>query len=124
MQSSEWNKGVVFMDNSKSSAKSLKTKTKPKTLNEIEAILREQKPILRERFKVEEIGVFGSYARGEASKESDIDIIVEFYEPIGWEFVDLKEFLEAILGKEVDLVTRNALKPQLKSEILSEVVYA
>lgn len=48
---------------------------------------------------------------------------MRFYEPIGWEFVDLKEFLEGILGDKVDLVTDKALKPQLKENILSEVVY-
>ncbi len=99
-------------------------KQQPKTLKEIEAVLRKYKPVLKEKFKVKEIGIFGSYTRGEQSKESDIDIIVEFYEPVGWEFIDLKEFLEGILGKEVDLVTRGALKPQLKTEILSEVIYA
>ncbi|MCD6554028.1 MAG: nucleotidyltransferase [Chloroflexi bacterium] len=91
---------------------------------EIEETLRRLKPVLREKFKVKEIGVFGSCARGEESEESDVDVLVEFYEPIGWEFIDVKEFLEEILGREVDLVTRGALKPQLRDEILKEVVYA
>jgi predicted nucleotidyltransferase len=79
---------------------------------------------LREKFKIKNIGIFGSYAREEESEKSDIDILVEFYAPIGWEFIDLKEFLEEILGKEVDLVTVRALKPQLKDSILKEVVFA
>jgi len=95
-----------------------------KTKKEIEVILKKYKPILREKFKVEKIGIFGSYARGEESKHSDIDILVEFSSPIGWEFIDLKEFLEEILGRNVDLVTIQALKPQLKDIILKEVVYA
>jgi predicted nucleotidyltransferase len=94
-----------------------------KTKKEIEVILKKYKPILREKFKVEKIGIFGSYARGEESKHSDIDILVEFSSPIGWEFIDLKEFLEEILGRNVDLVTIQALKPQLKDIILKEVVY-
>lgn len=53
-----------------------------------------------------------------------MDILVEFYEPIGWEFVDLKEFVEKILGMDVDLVTAKALKPQLSEAILKEVLYA
>ena len=53
-----------------------------------------------------------------------MDILVEFYEQIGWEFIDLQEFLEEILGKKVDLVTIKALRPQLKDKILEEVVYA
>ncbi len=97
---------------------------KMKTRKEMEETLKRHKPFLREKFKVSEIGIFGSYIRGEESKKSDVDILVEFYGPIGWEFVDLKEFLEEILGKEVDLVTIGALKPQLKDKILEEVVYA
>jgi predicted nucleotidyltransferase len=82
------------------------------------------KPILQEKFKVREIGIFGSCVRGEESEESDVDILVEFSEPIGWEFIDLMEFLEKILGRKVNLVTVRALKPQLKDKILKEVVYA
>lgn len=94
-----------------------------KTLKEIEDTLKRYKPVLRERFQVKEIGLFGSYVRGEESENSDVDILVAFEGTIGWEFIDLKDFLEEILGKEVDLVTVNALKPQLRDDILKEVVY-
>ena len=94
------------------------------TRENIKETLKGFKPVLREKFKVKEIGLFGSYVRGEESAESDIDILVEFSEPIGWEFIDLVEFLEKILGRKVDLVTIGALKPQLKEKILKEVVYA
>ncbi len=90
----------------------------------IRETLKKYKPVLRERFKVKEIGVFGSYVRGDESPESDVDILVEFSEPIGWEFIDLQEFLGEILGREVDLVTVPALKPQLRDQILKEVVFA
>jgi len=93
-------------------------------LKDIEDILRKHKPVLQEKYKVKQIGVFGSYVHGEQSKISDIDILVQFSEPVGWEFLDLKEFLELILGTKVDLVTINALKPQIKDKILKEVVYA
>ncbi len=95
-----------------------------KTRMEIEETLKRHKPFLRDKFKVKEIGLFGSYVRGEESGKSDVDILVEFYAPIGWEFVDLKEFLEEILDEEVDLVTVGALKPRLRDKILREVVYA
>ena len=95
-----------------------------KTEENIQKILKKNKPILKERFKVKEIGIFGSYIRGEATEKSDIDILVEFYAPIGWEFIDLKEFLEKILGRKVDLVTKKALKPQMKENILKEVIFA
>ncbi len=95
-----------------------------KTREEIEETLKRFKPMLREKFNVKEIGFFGSYVRGEESETSDVDVLVDFFEPIGWEYIDFKEFLEEILGIEVDLVTVKALKPQLKEKILKEVVYA
>ena len=95
-----------------------------KSKNTIEKILKENKSLLHDKYKVEKIGVFGSYARGNESAQSDVDILVTFYEPVGWEFIDLKDFLEEILDREVDLVTVKALKPQLKDEILKEVVFA
>ena len=95
-----------------------------KNLREIETILKKHKSKLKEKFKVKKIGVFGSYARGEDNGASDVDILVELYEPLGWEIVDLKDYLEEILGLNVDLVTVKALKPQLSRTILNEVVYA
>jgi hypothetical protein len=94
-----------------------------KTLEEIEEILKQYKPILKERFKIKEIGIFGSYVRGEETQESDVDILIDFSEPIGWEFFDIKDILEEAIEKEVDLVTVGALKPRLKDIILEEVVY-
>ncbi|MBS3901942.1 MAG: nucleotidyltransferase family protein [Dethiobacter sp.] len=90
---------------------------------EIEEIIKKHKPILHEKFKVKSIGIFGSYARNQETDKSDIDILVSFREPVGWEFVDLKEYLENLFGKKVDLVTEGALKPQLKDAVLREVVY-
>jgi predicted nucleotidyltransferase len=89
----------------------------------IDQLLREIKPFLKEKYKVGKIGYFGSYARGEQTEESDIDILVEFSEPIGLEFVELKFYLEKILELKVDIVTPNALKPVLKDSILQEVIF-
>ena len=94
-----------------------------KDLEEIKQTISSQKSVLSERFKVKDIGIFGSYTRGEQEELSDIDILVEFSEPVGWEFIDLLEYLEDILGLSVDLVTPNALKPQIKERILREVAY-
>ena len=91
--------------------------------HDTEERLRELKPVLRRRFKVKEIGVFGSYARGEQTQASDIDILVDLQNPLGWDFFSLKEFLEKELNHSVDLVTRNALKKQLKDEILSQTKF-
>ena len=76
------------------------------------------------RFHVKRIGIFGSYARGEQTEASDIDILVEFSAPIGWEIVDVKDYLEQLLELRVDLVTIPALKPQYRDRVLGEVVYA
>jgi len=89
----------------------------------LEAKLREYKPILEDRYFVKKIGLFGSYARDEQKEDSDIDIIVEFSRPVGFQFIELKLYLEEILNSKVDLVTLNALKPQIKKQILKEVSY-
>jgi len=95
-----------------------------KRLEEIQEILRQKKPILRERFKVKEIGIFGSFVRGEEKDTSDLDILVELERPVGLiKFVGLQNYLSDELGEKVDLVTKSALKPRIKKNILSEVVY-
>jgi len=95
-----------------------------KSAEKIRAILRECLPEIREKYGVTSIGIFGSYARGEAVPESDIDIIVEFDRPIGWELVDLADDLEARLHHPVDLVIRRSLHPLIRDTILAEVQYA
>jgi predicted nucleotidyltransferase len=89
----------------------------------IEHILRNLKPILSEKFEVERIGYFGSFARGEQNADSDIDILVEFRRPLGWAFFDLQELLEKEFQRKVDLVSSKALKEQLRDEILSQTRY-
>ena len=73
--------------------------------------------------KVNEIGLCGSYAKAEQSDTSDIDILIELQEPLGWAFFELKDFLESHLNRSVDLVTRNALKKQFKNSILSQTKF-
>lgn len=96
-----------------------------KAIEEIKETLAEHKEELRARFKVREIGVFGSYVRGEQKKKgSDVDILVEFEEPVGlFEFMDLEEHLSNLLGMKVDLVSKKALKPRIGEYILKEAVY-
>jgi uncharacterized protein len=95
-----------------------------KTLDEIKNIISEHMDILKSQYKVKEIGVFGSYVRGKPKKKSDIDILVVFRRtPDFIEFLRLEEYLENILGKKVDLITKEALKPYIGKHILEEVVY-
>ncbi len=85
--------------------------------------LKTLKPELRARYKVKEIGLFGSIIRGEQKETSDIDILVEFDQPIGFfKFLELEEYLSTQLGRKVDLVSKKALKPRIGSAILKEVV--
>jgi uncharacterized protein len=94
-----------------------------KTRIEIENKLKEIKPLLVSEYSVSEIGYFGSFANDKQTENSDIDILVEFARPIGWRFFTLEKYLEDIFGIKVDLVTKNALKKQLKPGILKKVRY-
>ncbi|MGB9914672.1 MAG: nucleotidyltransferase family protein [Candidatus Bathyarchaeales archaeon] len=98
-----------------------------RTINEIKRQLETLKPILKEKYQVETIGIFGSYTRGEQPRKSDIDILIEFTEnaQIGFfKFLELEEFLTKKLQAKVDLVTKDALKPAIKEQILKETIYA
>tara|TARA_R110002096_G_scaffold264782_1_gene458236 strand:+ start:1347 stop:1637 length:291 start_codon:yes stop_codon:yes gene_type:complete len=90
---------------------------------EIEKKLKKLKPILFQKYFVDKIGYFGSFSRNEQTKDSDIDILVSFRKPLGWEFFDLQELLENELKLKVDLVSDKAIKKQLKQVILNSVKY-
>ena len=95
-----------------------------KRIEEIKRKLTELKPILEGKFKVESIGLFGSYVRKEQKGKSDLDILVEFSEPIGlFEFIELEDFLTGKLGVKVDLVMRKSLKKRIKERIIKEAIY-
>jgi len=91
---------------------------------EVINIIRDTKPELATRYGVERLGLFGSYVRGQQRKRSDIDILVSFNREIDlFDFVDLREYLEARLQHKVDLVMESALKPANGKRILAEVEY-
>ncbi len=93
-------------------------------LEEIERILAEHKEELYQKYKIKKIGIFGSFVRGEQSKESDVDIMVEFEEIPGLiKFIEIEEYLSKLLGRKVDLVRKPAIRKELKDKILKEVVY-
>lgn len=97
-------------------------------LSELEIIKQKisaEKKYLRDTFGVEEIGVFGSYAHGEATPTSDVDVIVLLNQrvPVGvFEFIDLQLYLEKKLGKRVDLVTKRGLRPAFRKFILPDII--
>lgn len=93
------------------------------SLKKIKETIRSNMPLLEEKYKVREIGVFGSYVRGEQKKKSDLDILVNFYAPISLlKFIGLENHLSGILGVKVDLVMKDSLKPRIGIHILKEVV--
>lgn len=96
-----------------------------KTKVEILKVLKQELPYLNEKFKVKSIGLFGSYAREEQTKTSDIDVLVDFETPVGFfKFIELEDYLSGKLGAKVDLATPDALKPIIKPQIMGEAVYA
>jgi predicted nucleotidyltransferase len=85
--------------------------------------LSHQLPMLREKYHVRSLGVFGSYVQGNPKKISDLDVLVDFTEaPSLFEFIQLESDLSALLGIKVDLVLKSTLKPLIGKHILSEVV--
>ena len=95
-----------------------------KTLEEIEQWLVQHKPVLQKRYKIRELGIFGSYVRQEQTETSDVDLLVEFSEtPSLLKFVNLENYLSDNLGVKVDLVHKGGLKPRIGERILAEVVY-
>ena len=94
------------------------------TKSDILSKLKELKPILAEEFAVKEIGLFGSFADESATETSDIDLLVELYQPIGWKFFSLEIYLEKTFNRKIDIVSKNALRERIKDNILNQVNYA
>lgn len=93
------------------------------TRADIENKLKQIKPELVDKFHVSRIGYFGSFANNTQHENSDLDLLVEFSEPIGWQFFTLEQYLEQTFGLPIDLVTINALKERIKEPILNQVNY-
>ena len=97
--------------------------TNPPRSEDIRARLKEIKPILKERWGVTELAVFGSVSREEATENSDVDIMFDYEKPLGLDIVTLGDFLEAELGYKVDLLSRQAIRPRVWSFIQGEMCY-
>jgi len=81
-----------------------------------------QFPKLRDDFKVKRIGLFGSYAQNQANEDSDIDLIIEFYEPIGLQFIQLCDYLENLFHKKVDVLTPAGLKSIRVKSVIDNIL--
>ena len=91
---------------------------------EIKNKLNKNMSLLEKKYHIKKMGLFGSVARGEQEKQSDIDILVEFSAPIGFfDFIRLENFLSELLGGKVDLVSKKAVKPILERYIKRDLIY-
>jgi predicted nucleotidyltransferase len=86
--------------------------------------LREQCAMLKRRYPIRRLALFGSWARGDAKEDSDVDVMVDVDPSIGMRFIDLAEELERALGRRVDLVSRRAINPSLWKLIEPELIDA
>ncbi len=89
----------------------------------IKNILLQLKPELVEKYHISSIGLFGSVVRDDFSEGSDIDIIVDFSKPIGIEFIELADYLESKLDKNIDLVSKKGIKQNYLRAIEPEIIY-
>ena len=94
-----------------------------KTSKAILSKIQKLRPELKKRFTVRSIGLFGSTAAGLSNEQSDVDILVELDEPTFDHYMELKFLLEEVLGRDVDLVLKDTLKPRIKPVIEKEVLY-
>ena len=94
-------------------------------LKRIVAMLNKNHSRFQQKYKVKEMSIIGSYARGEQTETSDLDIMVNFREPIGWNVVDLRDELEELLGLPVDLILKDGIMQRKKiyDGILEDAVY-
>jgi predicted nucleotidyltransferase len=94
-------------------------------ITEAKKILEEQREVLRERFHVMDVGIFGSFTKGEETALSDIDILVTFEKGHKdfFNYMRMKNYLGELIGLEVDLVIKEAVKPRLREKIFHEVEY-
>ena len=93
------------------------------TLQNILKILRQHKPELQKKYPVSKLGVFGSYARGEATEDSDIDIAVEINGPMGLSFVAMANEIEALFGVKVDVVLKRSIKADYLQYVERDLIY-
>jgi predicted nucleotidyltransferase len=95
-----------------------------KNLEEIKEIIKNHKKELKEKYKVKSIAIFGSYVRGEQKEESDLDLLVEFEEPVSLlHIVSVENYLSDILGIKVDLILKKNIREELREIIIKEATF-
>jgi predicted nucleotidyltransferase len=80
-------------------------------------------PVLKKKYHVQSLEIFGSYARGEQNHKSDLDLLITFSQPYSlWDLLDVKEYVSKKLRLKVDLVPKDSIKPMLKEQITQEAI--
>lgn len=93
------------------------------TLNEIKNKLTILKPILQQKYSLDKIAIFGSYARNEQTEESDVDVMVEFKGFVGLDFIDMANEIEFYLGVKTDVIKKKYMKPKFFARIENNLIY-
>ena len=95
-----------------------------KNLEEIKAILGQVKSLVKEKYSVSELGIFGDYVKGEVQENSEVNILIDYTEPPSLlDLVDLEYYLSDLLKLKADVISKNGLKGRRRERILSEVIY-
>ncbi|CAK8712906.1 hypothetical protein GMJAKD_02170 [Candidatus Electrothrix aarhusensis] len=91
------------------------------TKEKISAILKEKYPYLHSEYGVKRLGLFGSYAKGEQTEASDVDIVAEFEKPIGLKFIEFAEYIEKVLGKKADILTPEGVRQITAKRVVRDI---
>jgi uncharacterized protein len=101
-----------------------KKQKKIKNLKDVLTAIRDNQENLK-KLKIRHLTVFGSFARGDQKDKSDVDLLIEFTGPVGFfHFYDVKVFLEGLLSRRVDLVVKDAIKPEIYQMIKKDMIRA
>lgn len=93
-------------------------------LDEIKKTISEKKDLLRTKYNLDDIGIFGSYARGEENSKSDLDLLVNFSAPIGLlQLINMENYLSELLGVKADIVIKSDIREELREQILNETLF-
>ncbi len=88
-------------------------------------VLKDNHDLVRRKYCVKNIGIFGSFSTGKSHSKSDVDVLVDFKSPISlFEFLELEEFLSKAMKRKVDLVSKKGLKKAIRKDVLNQTVYA
>lgn len=95
-----------------------------KNLQEIKAILGQVKSLVQEKYQISELGIFGDYVKGEVKENSQVNILIDYTEPLSLlDLVDMEYYLSDLLKVKADVISKNGLKGKRRERILSEVIY-